>query len=461
MSTKSGVLLALENIFGTPPDVIPFYAADDSGVNVVPLPGSTVKAEHRLNYLQVRAAHKHLSGPGLGHMTERFLMTLRRRIDKSQIGSEWIEMPDLYRFLQIEVFHAAVEAMCGSYLLSQYPTFVEDFWEFDRSVPTLFKALPRWMTPKPYKVRDRLLKAVKRWHKMAHENSDCTKIGADDAEWDPYFGSKLIRARQDYSLGMDFMNADARAAEDLGLIFATNTNAIPAVGWFIIEICRNSDLLFRVLQEVEEARIPSPEIGRPEFDINKVTNGPLLQSIYAETLRLRVAILVTRTPEREDFNLGEWVFPKDKIIALSSRTAAMNPNVWNTGTPEDPHPLDQFWAERFLVYPDDPASGPLRKDHVAGEKNQHSSTLTKTGPKFSMEGVAGGWIPYGGGQRICPGRHFAKQEIIGTFAMLFTHYDIELLTSANFVPTPNMSFFPFGGLPPTEKVPFRIKQRKI
>lgn len=29
-----------------------------------------------------------------------------------------------------------------------------------------------------------------------------------------------MRARQEYSMGMDFMNADALAAEDLGLIFA-------------------------------------------------------------------------------------------------------------------------------------------------------------------------------------------------------------------------------------------------
>lgn len=142
----------------------------------------------------------------------------------------------------------------------------------------------------------------------------------------------------------------------------------------------------------------------------------------------------------------------------------MNPNIWNTGTPEDPHPLDQFWADRFLIYPDDPTSGPLRKDYTAREKEQRNWTLAdkvEMGPKFSMEGVAGGWIPYGGGQRICPGRHFAKQEIIGTFAMLFTHYDIELLTPENFFPAPDMRFFPFGGLPPKEKIPFRIRQRNV
>ncbi len=76
MSTKAGVLVALENIFGTPSEAIPFYAADDSGVNPIPAPKSQVKPEHRLNFFQVRAAHKHLSGNGLVRMTEHLLGVL-------------------------------------------------------------------------------------------------------------------------------------------------------------------------------------------------------------------------------------------------------------------------------------------------------------------------------------------------------------------------------------------------
>ena len=220
MGTKAGVILALKNLFGTPTDVIPFYAADNSGVNVVPLPGSNVKPEHRVTYFQTRAAHRHLSGSGLVQMTERFLEVLETRIHKSQIDPEWTDQPDLYKFLQYEVFSAAVEAMCGSHLLSQCPTFVEDFWEFVTYVPWLSMGLPRWILPKPHQVRDRLHDAIRSWHRLAHENSDCAKIGADDPEWEPYFGSKLMRARQEYSMGMEFMTIDALAAEDLGLIFA-------------------------------------------------------------------------------------------------------------------------------------------------------------------------------------------------------------------------------------------------
>lgn len=234
--------------------------------------------------------------------------------------------------------------------------------------------------------------------------------------------------------------------------------------WFIFEIYRDPCLLSRVRKEVEASYLSSPENGEAKFNVSKLCSQPLLQSIYAETLRLRVALIVTRTPEHEHFDLAEWTFPPKRVIALSSRTAAMNPNVWNTGSPENSHPLCTFWAERFLVYPDDPMSGPQRKDTIAEEKNQKEMGSTEEQekePKFSMDGVAGGWIPYGGGQRMCPGRHFAKQEIITTFAMLFTHYDIQLLIPKDNIPECDMKFFPFGGLPPTRKIPFRISRRQI
>ncbi len=465
-NTKGAVLLALENMFGTPSDVIPFYAADNSGVNSTPLPGSRVQPEHRITYLQVKAAHKHLSGTGLAQMTEFFLNVLKRRFSELQVRSEWVDLPDLYSFLQDEVFRAAVESLCGPHLLSQSPTFVEDFWQFVTDVPTLIKGLPRWMSPAPYRTRQRLLDAVKKWHQYASEHSNFSKTGPNDPEWEPYFGSKLVRARQEYSSKMPWMNKDALAAEDLGLIFATNTNAIPSLTWFIYEICRDPALLSRVQKEIEACRNTSPASNQPSLDINRLCSQPLLQSIYAETLRLRVALMVTRTPEQEEFKVGEWTFPPGRVIVLSSRSGAMNPNVWNAGTPEDPHPLDAFWADRFLIYPNDPMSGPLRKDPM-NIKNHRLSRLTseeklaETGPSFSMEGVAGGWIPYGGGQRMCPGRHFAKQEIIGTLATLVEHFEIKLKEPKDGIePECDMRYFPFGGLPPTKQIPFSLRRRQ-
>lgn len=44
-----------------------------------------------------------------------------------------------------------------------------------------------------------------------------------------------------------------------------------------------------------------------------------------------------------------------------------------------------------------------------------------------MDSLLGLWvIPYGGGDHICPGRHFVKHEILLTFAVLFTKCDVKL-----------------------------------
>ena len=101
-------------------------------------------------------------------MTDFYLNVLKQGFQSSQIGSEWVGHPDLYRFLQDTVFRAAVEAMCGQHLLTQSPTFVDDFWEFADSVSKLIKGLPRWVSPRPYRVRGRLLDAIKRWRNLAH-----------------------------------------------------------------------------------------------------------------------------------------------------------------------------------------------------------------------------------------------------------------------------------------------------
>lgn len=189
-----------------------------------------------------------------------------------------------------------------------------------------------------------------------------------------------------------------------------------------------------------------------------------------------------RSPERQDFKLDNWIFPKGDLIFLSSRTAAYNKDLWNEGTPEDPHPVEEFWADRFIVYPDDPRSGPLKDPSARKSTNTSSQpkkgeleALTTDGsfdrpegrsndqkkPRFSSEGLAGAWVPFGGGVRMCPGRFFAKNEMMAAFAMLCTNYDIDLLVPRDWRPEPDMNYFAIGALPPKGKIPFRIRRRAL
>jgi cytochrome P450 len=223
--------------------------------------------------------------------------------------------------------------------------------------------------------------------------------------------------------------------------------------WFLIEIYADPSLLPRVEAHVKRAQLPrgadTPELVR--FDVDKLCKSPLLQSIYAETLRLRVALLINRTPVHSDFELGGWRFRKGRMIAMSTFTAGTNEAVWNTGSKGDYHPLEEFWADRFLV--------PVK---TQGEMEKHGVGDGDAPREFSTTGLSGAWIPYGGGPFMCPGRHFAKQEMLGSFALFFSCFEVELMLGQDRkirTPGPDMKFFGLGALPPKEKVPYRIRRR--
>ncbi|KAF2197033.1 cytochrome P450, partial [Delitschia confertaspora ATCC 74209] len=455
LSSKPATIFSLKNLLATPPDVIPFYEADDSGMAGNPRKESKMEQKNRIHYWQAITAQKFLSGQHLVHLSNRYLTTLHRNLESLSIGEDWVDMPDLYNFLQRNVTRAAIESIMGSKILEMNPTLVEDFWNFDNCVPKFLRGLPRWLIPSAYKNRDNLLRNIKKWHEYAHKHSDCTKTGIEDPEWDPYFGFKLVRARQDYALKMDFMSADARASEDLGLLFASNANVLPAVFWLLFEALKDPDLHNRMLQEVTTCA----SIQGGGFDITKLSEQPLLQSSYAEVLRIRVAITMTRVNEFEDFTLAGYRIPRHKPIVIFSRTSALNEEAWVQAGREITKPLDEFHAERFLIHPKTHDREREKKKKVGISDNIAPKTNLDDRLQFSLDGLAGCWIPYGGGQRMCPGRHFAKNEILGTFALLCTKYDIELQDMDTGKVQSDFGWYPVGSLPPVCKVPFRIRMK--
>lgn len=204
-----------------------------------------------------------------------------------------------------------------------------------------------------------------------------------------------------------------------------------------------------------------------------LSSKPLLQSAYAEVLRLRIAITMSRTPEYNDFKLGDYVLPKNSRVVMFSRTSALNEAAWKLSGRPLSKPLGEFWAERFLVFGQleegykNEASSDDTKSHAslppASQPNSQmvhdQESESKSKATFSMDRTAGIWLPYGGGQRMCPGRHFSKQEILGTFALLLGKYEIQLGDIDSSKVQPDMRWASLGGLPPVCKVPARIRKR--
>ena len=233
----------------------------------------------------------------------------------------------------------------------------------------------------------------------------------------------------------------------------------------VLEVIQRPALLERVRAEIAPYVVTKSSSEDPSIviDIEGLCQQPLVQSIYAEVLRVRNGTVVARVPKVPDFKIDGWHFPKDRPIMVSSFDTARNALVWNQGTAEEPHPLGEFWPERFLVDPNDASSGPVLRSSSTSQKGQTkaASGAASGRLRYTLDGTEGAWMPYGGGSRMCPGRHFAKKEMITLMAIFITYFDIELLIPPGARVEHDQKYFMFGVMPPKGPIPARIRRRRV
>ena len=220
---------------------------------------------------------------------------------------------------------------------------------------------------------------------------------------------------------------------------------------------RDTKLAARAKREVDDCLLPNKSKEKL-FDIAQLCRQPLLQSVFAETLRLRTALFLVRGSDHNDLLLGSFRLDRGEMIAIDTGTAHLDSHFWAGPRKDNVHHPGQFWAERFLI---DSSRSNEHEWRISGpEKCQTSNFQNATSPhkvKFSLHGLEGAWIPFGGGMRQCPGKQFAKQEIIISFAIMSSMFDIELLTDQD--PGVDSDYYGLGGMPPKGKVPFRIRRK--
>ena len=168
--------------------------------------------------------------------------------------------------------------------------------------------------------------------------------------------------------------------------------------YILIELIKDPLLLQRVRTELLTATTTSDpsQINSSTIDIQALCSLPLLSSVYKECLRLRASIPLTRRL-RNSIEIDGNLLKANNFILAPSWLAHMDPNVW--ATPD--HPVEAFWAERFL-----------RKEGGSGNNIK-----------------AGDFFPYGGGSIICPGRFFAKQEILAAVMMVVMRFDLQFVAN--------------------------------
>ena len=336
----------------------------------------------------------------VNELTEKFLAKFREETAQDERLNDGKELETgLAIWLRDQMFKASTYALMGKRLLEVYPELTKEFWNYDKAMLQLFFGLPKFMIPEDYKARDRAVAGMQRWHEAVWEECKGQPADPDGVSWEPIYGSRINRARQRFYKYIG-LSTWSKAAADLGMMFGLSSNAIPASSWMLMHILDpkgDKTLLPRVLVELETAR------SDDGINVPTLISLPLFQSIFQETLRLYADVLVTRDINSDlllpvDDGKRQIQFRKGDLVMAPSWLGQHDERRWNN----PPH--DVFYAERFLKH--DPETG---KD------------------VFTMTGTAGNFFPFGGGKTICPGRVFAKQEVLAAVAIVLVNFELEPL----------------------------------
>ncbi|KAH8744758.1 cytochrome P450, partial [Diaporthe sp. PMI_573] len=365
----------------------------------------------------------YFQGSHLRSTSQRFVENLCSETSH-RVGPTKYLSPDLYDLLFPIIFHAEVRALYGDYIFKVCPTFCDDFFAFYQAFPALSIGLPAWLVPSRHKARAKMIENFKTWRAICKSLTDWRSL--EVLEYEPIWGSRCIRRMVERHENMGFSD-DGIASVMLGYLFVTIANSIPATIWMILNIFLDQNLAGRVESEIAAACSRS---GEPDTD--KLMRAPLLNSVYHETLRLRVAGTVGRRCPGSDFNLaGGRQIGRDELVVFANWDGGLDESFWNTGpllsAMRPAYPVDSFWAERFLRYPDEPQSGPLRRPGVPALPNEPRTAENDRKAQLVTSGIQGHWFPFGGGSSRCPGETLAKNMMLCSVATVMRRIDIQLL----------------------------------
>ena len=215
--------------------------------------------------------------------------------------------------------------------------------------------------------------------------------------------STLMKYRYNISAKNGVSIADI-ARYEVGGSLAILVNTAPSAFWMLVLIYADSDLLFKLRQEVGELMISNDVAKVRTIDISNLKSScPLLTSTFQEVLRFRSMGTSVREVMEDTVLDDQWLLKKGNMIQMPSRVIHCDSELWGAD-------VDEFQPERFLS-PESP-----------------KNTRSKRPP-------AAAFRAFGGGSTLCPGRHFATNEVLAVVTMFIMRFDMTPLSGTWTLPT--------------------------
>ena len=215
-----------------------------------------------------------------------------------------------------------------------------------------------------------------------------------------------------------------------GIFWASLGNTIPAVFWSLYYILQDQKAVETITQEID-TYLPRFSLVDDDDDTNEslieewtpehLNSCIFLDSAVNEILRLTNAVIMMRKCKRE----MDIVLPEGRSLHVKpNETLAHFVGIAHMDEKLFPEPT-KFIFDRFVG------------------KNADA---------------APGFMPFGGGKTICPGRFFAKNEMKICLAMLLRYMEYKF-TDTEKIPTEQLHRVGFGVAPPKEDVPIMYRYK--
>jgi hypothetical protein len=225
----------------------------------------------------------------------------------------------------------------------------------------------------------------------------------------------------------------------------TNSPLIPSTFWTILEVLRVPALAEHLSANIAVHCPPSSST----YNIPDLINIPLLASLHTEVKRLRTATTVVRKCEPSDVKLdGQWSLPRSTPALCFSHDVSLDTERWASARPHTVEkPLEEFWAERFLV-PDTKALRSKRQNKIGSGS-------------FSVEGLEtqmavlddiNNWV----------GPEFAMAMQMATLAVVLNEFEVQIC-EPEWVDAvmPRARELAYGTVKPLDKIAVRVRKRKV
>mmetsp|Transcript_112566 Transcript_112566/g.220657 ORF Transcript_112566/g.220657 Transcript_112566/m.220657 type:complete len:513 (-) Transcript_112566:24-1562(-) len=355
----------------------------------------TKSSQHGLEFFDEHLMRKWysnylLSDSALGALTTRMQVQLAKDIHLS--GDK--KKTSLYAYVSKLVFQASVASLFTPEA-AEDPVLFDAFRAFDEHLPLAAGGYKVDYASGPREARDKLLHAVRKYQ----SDNNC----------------EFIKKRFTYF--DSFGNKENTDSFQLAMLWASVGNTMPSVFWLMYYLMTSPDAMQKVLSEIS-AVCPASVSGDASFSQDQLNKLLYMDACITETLRLSSGSMIMRhVGQACEVTLASgktYKFRAGDRVGLCPPLWHMDKTIYSNPTHFDP--------SRWLLPGWEDCNRQYSEDTVMAA--QGKTKLFKDGTPLPS-GM--GFLPFGGGVTLCPGRRFARNEVKTLVVCLLARFRFELV----------------------------------